>query len=317
MTARTALLLLLLAASPSEAFFWRKKADPAHEKLMKAAVARLDDGDCAGAVDSINSLLAMDPSREIKERAYYCLGKCHEALGAPDRAINTYRLAAALYPDNPLFPKALAELYLANGFYDKAADIYGPLAGKDPSSQQLNVGLARSYAGLGAFREAAASYAAARAAGAAGGAFLAEYARCLESMRDFKGAAALLREARAAAPSDAGLAREMARLASKSGDHYAAAVLADEACGPDCRDGEILFEKGIYLLLAGERSGALAALDAAAALLPGGDQALALVRGLALRGLGRPAESAAALEAASAGDSPFLAGLASAARGKK
>ena len=148
-----ALLLLILAVSPSEAFLWKKKTDPAHEKLMEAAISRLDDGDCGGAVAKIDSLLALGPSREIKERAYYCLGKCHEALGAANKAIGTYRLAAALYPENALFPKALAELYLTNGFYDKAVEIYRPLLKKDPSSYPLNLGLARSYAGLGALAQ--------------------------------------------------------------------------------------------------------------------------------------------------------------------
>lgn len=334
MRLRPAALLLLLAVSPSAAFLWEKKTDPAHEKLMEAAVARLDDGDCAGAVDSINSLLAMDPSREIKERAYYCLGKCHEALGSPDRAISAYRLGAALYPDNALFPKALAELYLANGFYDKAADIYRELVGKaparrrapctdcgesrpDPSSYQLNLGLARSYAGMGALAEAAAGYAAARASGGGDAAFMAEYARCLEAMRDFGGAMALLAEARAAAPGDKALPRLMARVSARTGAYGRAAGLADEACGPVCRDAGLLFEKGVYLLMAGDRAGALAALDAAVPLLHEEDQSLALVRALALRGLGRAAEAAAELEAVSAGDSAFLAGLARAAREKK
>ncbi|MDT8287398.1 MAG: tetratricopeptide repeat protein, partial [Elusimicrobiales bacterium] len=223
-----AALLLLLALCPVEAFFWKKKTDPSHEKLMEAAISRLDDGDCAGAVDSINSLLALGPSREIKERAYYCLGKCHEALGASDRAIGTYRLAAALYPGNTLFSKALAELYLSNGFYDKAAGIYRPLVGKNPSSSRLNLGLARSYAGLGALAEAAAGYAAARAAGAEGSDFLSEYARCLESMRDFDGALVLLDQARAAAPSDGTLPRLMARVNARMGAHSRAAGLAEE-----------------------------------------------------------------------------------------
>lgn len=313
-----AILLLLLAVSPSDAFFWKKKPDPAHEKLMEAAVTRLNEGDCSGAVGSINSLLALGPSREIKERAYYCLGKCHEALGASDRAIGAYRLAAALYPDNTLFPKALAELYLANGFYDKAADIYRPLVRKDPSSSQLSLGLARSYAGLGALSEAADSYAAARASGAGGSDFLAEYARCLEAMRDFPGALALLTEARAAAPADKALPRLMARLSARTGSYGRAAGLADEACGTLCRDGGLLFEKGMYLLMDGDRAGALAAFDAAAPLLPEGDQALALARGLALRGIaGRAAEAAAELETASGGESGFLAGLARAAGEKK
>lgn len=312
-----AALLLLLALCPAEAFFWKKKTDPAHEKMMEAAISRLDDGDCAGAVDSINSLLALGPSREIKERAYYCLGKCHEALGASDRAIGTYRLAAALYPGNTLFPKALAELYLSNGFYEKAAGIYRPLVGKNPSSSRLNLGLARSYAGLGALAEAAASYAAARAAGAEGSDFLAEYARCLESMRDFDGALVLLDEARAAAPSDGTLPRLMARVNARMGAHSRAARLAEEACGPGCRDAGLLFEKGVYLLMAGDRAGALAALDAASPLLPEGDQPLELARGLALRGLGREAEAAAALKAASDGGSSLLSGLAGAAGEKK
>lgn len=313
-----AVLLLILAAAPSDAFFWKKKNDPAHEKLMEAAVSRLNDGDCAGAVGSINSLLALGPSREIKERAYYCLGKCHEALGASDRAIGAYRLAAALYPENTLFPKALAELYLANGFYDKAADIYRPLVRKDPSSSQLSLGLARSYAGLGALAESADSYAAARASGAGGADFLAEYARCLGAMRDFKGAISLLSEARSAAPSDKGLARAMARMSALAGDPLLAAGLSLEACGAVCRDGDILFERGMYLLMAGDRAAALAAFDAAAPLLPEGDQALALARGLSLRGLaGRSAEAAAALGAASGGESGFLAGLARAAGEKK
>lgn len=310
-------LLLVLSVCPSGAFFWKKKTDPAHAKMMEAAISRLDEGDCAGAVDSINSLLALGPSREIKERAYYCLGKCHEALGSSDKAIGTYRLAAALYPGNPLFPKALAQLYLSNGFYDKAADIYRGLIAKDPASLQLNLGLARSYAGLGALAEAAASYAAARAAGAEGGDFLAEFARCLESMRDFGGALVLLAEARAAAPADKSLPRLMARINARTGAYGTAVGLTEEACGAPCLDGGILFEKGTYLLMDGDRAGALAALDAAAPLLPEGDQSLALVRGLALRGLGRGPEAAAELEAASAGESDLLSALARAAGGAR
>lgn len=305
-----AALLLLLSVSPSAAFFWKAKADPAHEKLMQEAVAHLDAGDCASAVGDINSLLGLGPSRAIKERAYYCLGKCHEALGSSDRAISTYRLAAALYTDNPLFPKALAELYLANGFYDKAAELYRPLLKKDPSSAQLNLGLARSYAGQGALALAAAAYEAARSAGAGGAVFLAEYARCLGSMRDFKGALSLLGEARSAAPADAGLTRTMARMSALGGDPLRGAGLVLEVCGAGCRDGGMLFERGMYLLMAGDRAGALAALDAAAPLLPEGDQALALARGLALKGLGRAHEAAAALTGASDGESDFLAGLA-------
>ncbi|MDT8287041.1 MAG: hypothetical protein RQ748_08040, partial [Elusimicrobiales bacterium] len=61
----------------------------------------------------------------------------------------------------------------------------------------------------------------------------------------------------------------------------------------------------------------VAALDAAAPLLPEGDQPLELVRGLALRGLGRAAEAAAALKAASEGGSSFLSGLAGTAGEKK
>lgn len=170
---------------------------------------------------------------------------------------------------------------------------------------------------MGALASAAAGYAAARASGGGDPAFMAEYARCLESMRDFTGALALLNEARAAAPSDTALTRLMARVSARTGAYSRAAGLAEEACGPVCRDGGLLFEKGMYLLMAGDRAGALAALDAAAPLLPAEDQSLALVRGLALRGLGRAAEAAAELETVSAGDSSFLAGLARAAGEKK
>lgn len=306
---------VLLSPGGAGAFFWKKKPDPAHEKLLQEAVAGLEAGDCGTAVASINSLLELSPARGIKERAYYCLGKCQEALGASDKAMASYRLAAALYPDNPLFPRALADLYLANGFYDKAVPLYLPLLKKEPGSVPLNLGLARSYAGLGALAQAAASYADAREAGASGPAFLSEYAGCLEAARDFAGAAALLEEAKAAAPADRGVVGALARLKARSGDYARAAELAAEACGADCRDGDLFFERGLYLLFAGDRKGALAAFDEAGRFLPEGDQPLALARGLALRALGRGGEAARALGEAAAGESRFLAGFAQAAGG--
>lgn len=309
------LAAVLLSPGGAEAFFWKKRPDPAHEKLMQEAAAGLEAGDCGRTVGSINSLLELSPARGIKERAYYCLGKCQEALGDSDKAMGSYRLAAALYPDNPLFPRALAELYLSNGFYDKAAELYRPLLKKDPGSAQFHLGLARSYAGLGALAQAAASYAAARKAGASGPAFLSEYAGCLESMRDFAGAMVLLEEAGAGTPADRGIVRSMARLSARAGNYARAAELAAEACGADCRDGDLLFARGLYLLFAGDRLGALAAFDGASRLLPEGDQPLALARGLALRALGRGEEAERAFGEAAAGESRFLAGFALAAGG--
>ncbi|HOI43905.1 MAG TPA: hypothetical protein PK523_13255, partial [Elusimicrobiales bacterium] len=87
------------------------------------------------------------------------------------------------------------------------------------------------------------------------------------------------------------------------------------ACGADCRDGDLFFERGLYLFFAGDRLGALEAFDGAARSLPAGDQTLALARGLALRALGRGEEAARAFGEAAAGESRFLAGFALAAGG--
>ena len=103
----------------------------------------LDDAQRFGeAVDQYKRALAINPKDDA---VYYNLGIAYKHLGQPERALESWRKANELKPDNPQPLLAIADYYNENKYYENAMEEYQAILRRWPNLQDAHFNLATIY----------------------------------------------------------------------------------------------------------------------------------------------------------------------------
>ncbi|OGS11145.1 MAG: hypothetical protein A2234_02535 [Elusimicrobia bacterium RIFOXYA2_FULL_58_8] len=294
------LIFSLALAVPSAAMafpFSGASGKKAAEQLgaMRSVFAK---GDCA-AVQEIFTALEL-PGGPMREEAYGYAGQCYEKGGLTDKAINLYKLALGLYPENTFFAARLADIYNESGFYESAAILFLKILALRKDDVGANLGLARAYSRLGFLARAREFYS--RTAALQNFAVpqvMREYAACLLKQRNWEAAAAVNAKGAAAEPGEAFWPLMSARTLAGQGK-YLEAVSAMEAAVRLAPSRQRRLERAMYLLLGGRPALAIEAADAELAA-GGSDPFAASVKALALYAMGEKKKAEPYFSAAAAG----------------
>lgn len=313
---RPALLLALLffALPRAEAFFFGRTSDKPAGELLGKVRAAYEAGDCQGALELAEKLLAEKPPAGMREQAYVYMGSCYETCGSPDKAISLYKLASGLYPGNLLFSRRLALIYNATGFPQLAAPLFGKVLAARSDDVEANLGLARAYAAQGFLSRAKGHYSRAvilqdfRDAGA-----LEEYARWMLKKGDWEEAVYIAARGAQLSPASGIWPALEARALAGQGKYYKA-IEAMEAAIRLQPSRSLRLERALYLLMGGLPKRAMEAAEAE--LASGADPLASMIKGMALYAQGRKPE-AAPLLAAGRETGPFAARVAASLLGEK
>ena len=304
------ILLLLFPAPRASAFlFGGAREERAAIKLAEMRLA-FEAGDCLSALEISSAFIMEKPSAAMREEAYGYMGRCYETSGSTDKAINMYKLAIGLYPENVLFASRLALIYNKAGFPEKAVPLFLKVLSIKTDELDANLGLARAYAALGFLSRAKDFYSRAvvlqdlRQSSS-----LEEYALCMLRKRDWPEAIFIAGKGAALQPKSAFWPQVGARVSAGQGKYFKAALAIEEAVklGPSRR---LRLERALYLLLDGRLRLAIEAADRELAE-DGSDALASIVKAIALHSLGRK-EDAAPYFAKAAGGGPFTAKIAGA-----
>lgn len=287
---RLFLVMLLFSAAPARAFLFGgaldKKAGAGLEKMRAAFEA----GACSSVLDLSTTFLNEKPPAAMREEAYGYMGRCYESAGATDKAINLYKLALGLYPENLFFASRLALIYNQAGFPENAAPLFLKVLSIKSDDTDANLGLARAYAALGFLSRAKDFYSRAvilqdfrdQAA-------LREYALCMLRKRDWPEALFIAGMGAKSAPLSSFWPQAEARVRAGQGDYHKALPAIEAAILLE-PSRQLRLERALYLLMGGLPRRAIEAADAELAL-DGKDALAAVVKGMALYSLRKKAEA--------------------------
>lgn len=302
------LAILLLPAARADAFLFGRSSDAKAVSRLAEMRAAYNGGDCAAALALSDPFLKENPPSDLRREAYVYMGSCYESSGSADKAINLYKLAIGLYPDNMLFSSRLALIYNQTGFPADAVPLFLKVISRLGDDLESNLGLARAYSSLGFLSRASEFYSRVVALQNFGDlATLEEYERCLLRKRDWTEALFIAGKGKAAAPRSAFWPLAEARISAGRGDYYKALESMDRALRY-APDRQLRLERALYLLLGGLPRRAIEAADAELKLDPS-DALAAEVKGMALYSLGDKAGAAPYFSTA-LGGGPFAAKVA-------
>ena len=273
-------IMLLAAPSGVSAFLFGKISDKEAAEMLGRMADAFDRGDCSSVAALSEDLFNEKPPSDIREKAYYYLGRCYEVQGATDKAVTIYNLAYGLYPDNKFFSSRLSAIYLHAGFYAEAIPLFKRMLQDRADDIAANAGLGRCYASLGFLSKAKLYYSRAVVLGEFKDmGLLKEYASWMLKKRDWEEAELILNYAVRLDSGDAQLRESLSRAAAGRGDYGEAAGRLREAVNLAPADRSLALALALAELLDGNYEAALAAVPSA----KGEKNALALVvRGMAL-----------------------------------
>ncbi|MDD5208695.1 MAG: hypothetical protein PHV36_04865 [Elusimicrobiales bacterium] len=287
---RLFLPLFLFLAAPAQAFLFGGASDKKAGAGLEKMRAAFEAGACSSALDLSTTFLNEKPPAAMREEAYGYMGSCYESAGATDKAINLYKLALGLYPENLFFASRLALIYNQAGFPENAVPLFLKVLSIKSDDTNANLGLARAYAALGFLSRAKDFYSRAvilqdfrdQAA-------LREYALCMLRKRDWREVLFIAGAGAKAAPLSSFWPQVEARVRAGQGDYHKALPAIEGAIllEPSRR---LRLERALYLLMGGLPRRAIEAADAELAL-DGKDALASVVKGMALYSLGKKAEA--------------------------
>lgn len=107
-----------------------KQKNPSFAELQKTGSIYKTVGSYTKAVESYQKAYAKKPSEKVKEE----IGRCFQALGNAEKAINIYKEVLEANPNNLLLKYHLAKLYMGNRQSKKAKALIEELIQKDPEN---------------------------------------------------------------------------------------------------------------------------------------------------------------------------------------
>ncbi len=305
---RLFLALLLFSAAPAQAFLFGGASDKKAGAGLEKMRAAFEAGDCPSALDLSTTFLNEKPPAAMREEAYGYMGSCYESAGAADKAINLYKLALGLYPENLFFASRLALIYNQAGFPENAVPLFLKVLSIKSDDTNANLGLARAYAALGFLSRAKDFYSrAVILQDFSDQAALREYALCMLRKRDWREALFIAGAGARSAPLSSFWPQVEAKVRAGQGDYHKALPAIEAAILLD-PSRQLRLERALYLLMGGLPRRAMEAADAELAL-DGKDALASVVKGMALYSLGKKAE-AQPYFAAARGGGPFTAKIA-------
>ena len=147
-------ILLVFNCADAKAFLSSGEFKKKQEAAIGAIKIDFEKSDCLRVIDSVNKFLKNKPPSHLKKQAYIYLGSCYEKTNAIDKALITYELANALYPENKFFLESLANIYIGAGFFEKSLSLFKELVKNGDCSYKTRAGLAKSYDALGFYEKA-------------------------------------------------------------------------------------------------------------------------------------------------------------------
>jgi len=137
-----------------EQFKAAQKIDPASEETaLNIAGLYIEHGDLKRAIQTLNSL----PSGDQTARTQFALGTVYDQLKENKNAIDAYRKAVDLEPDNLDVSRALAKALLNDGQNEAALSAYKDIAAGDPSDADAYLHISDIERKQGKYEEALAT----------------------------------------------------------------------------------------------------------------------------------------------------------------
>jgi len=137
---KTLLFLAALALSPAEGQV-TSLINPLTVDRVGKAETFFGRGQYSEALDVAQAALEGKLTWGRQARAYWLLGKSHEALGSLDKALSVYQVAVKLYPRDPGLLVALGDLFRKVGLDDRAMPQYQAALKADPDNATAHTAL--------------------------------------------------------------------------------------------------------------------------------------------------------------------------------
>jgi tetratricopeptide (TPR) repeat protein len=105
---------------------------------MEAANKLFDSGDYAGALKGYEAILATIPEKN-QAAVWFQVARAHGQLKQQEKAVDAFKKAMALAPQNAEYRRVLAQYYLSEKLFQQALDLYSDpaSAGSQPVDQTL------------------------------------------------------------------------------------------------------------------------------------------------------------------------------------
>ena len=148
----------MILASCSSSLNIMQPHDKVAQGLFEEMEQAYNNQDCNLYHELYEKFSAEKPSSSLREKAYYYAGMCYEKHNIADKAINIYKLASGIYPNNMAFSYRLAIIYYQTGFYENALNNFEAVIHEHYQEKGALAGAARASAGLGRMEQAAKYY---------------------------------------------------------------------------------------------------------------------------------------------------------------
>ncbi len=308
---RTAAVLGLLFYATAAAAWW--PFSPAYGNPLKPILALNAQGRFAQVLTALNPSFMQNLRSDDLGEAYLLRGEAFEALGRPDAALGEYQVGTSLFPKSVALLTHEGSLLHHDGLDEHARELFKLALGYEPKNWRAHLGLAEIEHRLGFLDRAASHYESALEARPALANAWRDYAEVLFDLREPTAAEYALRKSLGLAPNDPAAHVLLAFVLRAQDDNSGALAQLDAAAALGAGTGA-LRAKALWLLEAGRRQDAAAAATAVLAVKPGDPAALWVRARLLLPS--DPSGAAKILEplSARADDAPFSARAAAALR---
>ncbi|NNF99198.1 MAG: tetratricopeptide repeat protein [Desulfobacteraceae bacterium] len=114
---------------------------PGVAELYQSSQDQVNAGNLTGALDLLEKIVEIDPERAL---AYNDLGVIHYQMGKKEKAIDYYRTALKLMPENHVFLKNTADFYCyEQGNLQEALPIYSKILNEEPTDIEVLMTMGR------------------------------------------------------------------------------------------------------------------------------------------------------------------------------